>query len=103
MTAPVESLTNPDSWALSDCAKAPIDAHKGANRASMMDVRPREEQLMPEFRIRASCCLCLSVLIVKRFWSKYLEVMNGTSQSRAPNHSINDRGFGSSQYRIPKT
>jgi hypothetical protein len=31
MTAPAESLTNPESWALSDCAKTFVDAHKHTN------------------------------------------------------------------------
>src|SRR5437867_2957741 len=72
MTAPAESLTNPETWALSDCAKTLIDMHRHINKvrsnAKGFEVNRIEYSLVLGFLrlfiVRASCGVRLSIFFI---------------------------------------
>src|SRR6266567_8170461 len=72
MTAPAESLTNPETWALSDCAKTLIDVHRHINKvrsnAKGFEVKRVEYSLalgfLRPFIVRASCGVRLSIFFI---------------------------------------
>src|SRR6266851_2768734 len=74
MTAPVESLTNPETWALSDCAKTLTDAHRHINKvrsnAKGFEVKRLEDSLVLSCGLRLSIFLILLQKISKRIMQR---------------------------------